>query len=196
MVPRWGVLYNTTEVLDNRYSGTIFVRTDATGHMFNQHYMDIMFPLELLTEPADKSNDQILPLLDNTFLDKVVDVDEKTARKREIAASRKMGLMRQESGIEFGDGQAVPVRRPPVSGDNDSSGRGRGSHRGAAGDRRGAGEAGEDHGIDGIDGMDDEGFVNAGEAAVLGLGREARGKTVRELSRLWMYIGGGSPEEK
>ena len=39
------------------------------------------------------------------------------------------------------------------------------------------------------------GFMNAGEAAVLGLGRDARGKTVRELSRLWMYLGGGSPKD-
>lgn len=158
MVPRWGVLYNTMEVLDNRYSGTIFVRMNATGHMFNQHYMDAMFPLELVDQP-----DQAL--LDR-FLDKVVDVDEKTARKREMVANRNMGIMRQESGIEFGDGQAVPVR-PLVNGGN-----GRPQHQ--------TDEAGI-------------GFVNAGEGAVFGLGREARGKTVRELSRLWMYLGGASP---
>lgn len=158
MVPRWGVLYNTIEVLDNRYSGTIFVRTDATGHMFNQHYMDVMFPLELADEP-----DQAL--LD-IFLDKVVDVDEKTARKREIVANRNMGIMRQESGIEFGDGQALPVR-PLVNGGSDKP-----QHR-------------TDEAV--------IGFINAGEAAVLGLGWEARGKTVRELSRLWMYLGGASP---
>lgn len=158
MVPRWGVLHNTTEVLDNRYSGTIFVRMDATGHMFNQHYMDAMFPLELVDDPHQA-------LLD-IFLDKVVDVDEKTARKREIIANRNMGIMRQESGIEFGDGQVLPVR-PVVNGGNE-----RPQHH------------------------NDEariGFMNAGEGAVLGLGREARGRTVRELSRLWMYIGGASP---
>lgn len=141
--------------------------------------MDIMFPLDATQQTAKKPNDQGTPLLDNIFLDKVVDVDEKTARKREMAATRKMGLMRQESGIEFGDGQAVPVRRPPVNTNSSSNGNGNGKipqhHR----------ESSEDDRIDG--------FVNAGEAAVLGLGREARGKTVRELSRLWMYIGGASP---
>lgn len=168
MVPRWGVLYNTTEVLDNRYSGTIFVRTDATGHMFNQHYMDVMFPLELTLTDNDKPDQALLDI----FLDKIVDVDEKTARKRELTATRKMGLMRQESGIEFGDGQAVPVR-PLMNGR---------STDGVIPRRRTADEG--------------TGFVNAGEALVLGLGREARGKTVRELSRLWMYLGGESPREE
>lgn len=38
------------------------------------------------------------------------------------------------------------------------------------------------------------GFVREGdEGPLVGLGRGARGKTVRELSRLWTYLGGGSP---
>ncbi len=163
MVPRWGVLHNTTEVLDNRYAGTIFVRMDTTGHMFNQHYMDTMFPRPIDSVPDQEDPDPIQIILDN-FLDKVVDVDEKTARKREAIAIRNMGLMRQESGIEFGDGQAVPVGLLVNNTQQNSN--------------------------------DDEmgiGFVDAGENAVLGLGREARGKTVRELSRLWTYLGGASP---
>lgn len=170
MVPRWGVLRNTTEVLNNRYSGTIFVRMDASGHMFNQHYMDVMFPaaLGLASVPnhtrPEAVPDPIQALLDE-FLDKVVDVDEKLARKRENIAIQNMGLMRRESGIEFGDGQALPVGII-VNGDG------------------GVPHDGADAGI---------GFINAGDHAILGLGREAQGKTVRELSRLWMYLGGRSP---
>ena len=39
MVPRWGVLYSVEKILDRRYSGRVFVREGATGHLFNQHYL-------------------------------------------------------------------------------------------------------------------------------------------------------------
>ena len=45
MVSRWGALDNAQNGSRNRYSGTVFVRRGATGHMFNQHYLAIMFPL-------------------------------------------------------------------------------------------------------------------------------------------------------
>lgn len=173
MVPRWGVLHNITEVLNNRYSGTVFVRMDATGHMFNQHYMDVMFPLAKAPIPnragLDTAEDSVRVLLDN-FLDKVVDVDEKTARKRENIAIQNMGIMRRESGIEFGDGQTLPVGQI-VNDDNDERAR-------SDGDRVAIG------------------VINAGDRAVLSRCREARGKTVRELSHLWKYLGGQSPREE
>ena len=84
MIARWGVLHSTMATLDNRYNGSVFVRMGATGHMFNQHYMDAMFPRD--TQIDD-------------FLDKVVDFDMVTAIGREKAATRKLGLMRRESGF-------------------------------------------------------------------------------------------------
>ncbi|KAI4248989.1 MAG: hypothetical protein LQ352_005773 [Teloschistes flavicans] len=45
MVPRWGVLYATRALLTNRYAGAVFVHMGATGHMFVQHYLDTIFPL-------------------------------------------------------------------------------------------------------------------------------------------------------
>ncbi len=45
MVSRWGALDNAQVAPPDRYSGTVFVRRGATGHMFNQHYLAIMFPL-------------------------------------------------------------------------------------------------------------------------------------------------------
>lgn len=195
MVPRWGVLYNTCEVLDNRYAGTVFVRMDATGHMFNQHYMNAMFPLPHSTDENNNYHDEEgLPDPLNTFLDQIVDVDEKTARKRDNIAIRNMLLMKRQSslgaGIEFGDGHTLPVLGAGVGVEallND------------------------DHGDEVVIG-NGNGFVNGGnDGAVLGRAQtngsdsdsggerdrdrvvEARGKTVRDLSRLWMYLDGGSP---
>lgn len=84
MIARWGVLYSTMSTPDNRYSGSVFVRMGATGHLFNQHYLDAMFPL--FTQTDD-------------FLGKIVDVDMVTAIGREKAATRKLGLLRRESGF-------------------------------------------------------------------------------------------------
>lgn len=45
MVPRWGVLHCIQDILNNRYTGSVFVRMGASGHVFVQHYMDLMFAL-------------------------------------------------------------------------------------------------------------------------------------------------------
>ena len=78
-------------ILDNRYNGSIFIRMGATGHLFNQHYMDAMFPCSARDEHgADE---------EEGFLDKIVDVDMVTAIGREKAANRKLGVLRRESGF-------------------------------------------------------------------------------------------------
>lgn len=86
MVPRWGVLYSVEKILTRRYSGKVFVRTGASGHLFNQHYMDPMFPLAHGGKPT-------------TFLNQAVDVDEAKARKREAAAVECLRLARVVSGM-------------------------------------------------------------------------------------------------
>lgn len=97
MVARWGVLHCTQDILNNRYAGSVFVRMGASGHLFNQHYMDSIFPL-----PGEHT-----PLLPQMFLDGLVQVDEKLAMKRENVAIGNVDLMRRESGLEFGDGQVI-----------------------------------------------------------------------------------------
>ncbi|KAL9588019.1 MAG: hypothetical protein Q9203_003171 [Teloschistes exilis] len=52
MVPRWGVLYATRALLTNRYAGAVFVHMGATGHMFIQHYLDHIFPVPGRTDKA------------------------------------------------------------------------------------------------------------------------------------------------
>lgn len=69
MVARWGVLYNTTRVPQNKYCGRVFMRGGSTGHLFNQHYISSMFPL------IDREH--------NEFLDEPVDVETDIAVQRE-----------------------------------------------------------------------------------------------------------------
>ena len=42
-VPRWGVLHNAKRTSDTNYSGRVFVRLGASGHMIDQHYIQAMF---------------------------------------------------------------------------------------------------------------------------------------------------------
>ncbi|EEH19670.2 hypothetical protein PABG_01929 [Paracoccidioides brasiliensis Pb03] len=72
LVPRWGVMYNV-RCSRTRYCGKVFIRNGATGHMFNQHYLSNIFPLDNPDgDPGTKC-----------FLDQEVMVDECTCRKRE-----------------------------------------------------------------------------------------------------------------
>lgn len=155
MVPRWGVLHCVQDVLNNRYSGSVFVRMGASGHMFNQHYMDALFPL-----PENVSH-----RLEDNFLDNRVEVDENLAVRRENTAVSNMGHMRKESGLEFGDGQIIPDD-PNMSNGNATNG---------------------------INGSGDTIMTFARTDTGRLLAKEAQGKTVRELSRLWRYQGGRSP---
>ena len=170
MVSRWGALHNVSQVLDNRYSGTIFVRIGATGHMFNQHYLAAIFPLPS-TSPesalADSRDQQTNRAKQGpkAFLDKVVKVDVKLAMAREDTATRKMGLLRRESAssvLELGDGECLFVDALL----NDAIPKGRKA-------------------ATNIKVLKDDVAVE---------GRDIKGKTVRQLSRLWRYEGGESPD--
>lgn len=155
MVPRWGVLYCIQGVLDNRYAGSVFVRMGASGHMFNQHYMDPMFLL--IGEEAQSPTDG--------FLDTMVKVEETLAIQREDSAVSCMGLMKRQSGLEFGDGQIIHGQPSPT----------------------------DDTATDGINGTEDEFMTFARTSSGRLMAEQAQGKTVRELSRLWRYQGGRSP---
>ena len=148
MVPRWGVLHCVQDILDNRYAGSVFVRMGASGHLFNQHYMDAMFPLGVPDTVWQSGS----------FLDHHVKVDKKLAMEKENEGISKIGVMRRESGLEFGDGQIIHDGTGAINGHLD--------------------------GIVMAFGRTDSGRL---------LSEEAEGKTVRALSRLWMYQGGKSP---
>lgn len=169
MVSRWGALHNVAQVLDNRYSGTVFVRMGATGHMFNQHYLAAMFPLlstSPSSAPANSREQQTNGAKQgpNAFLDKIVKVDVKLALAREDTAMKNMGLMRRESAssvLELVDGEYLSADAVP-NGD-------------IPGGRKKATN---------IKILKDNVAVE---------GKDTKGKTVRQLSRLWRYEGGESP---
>lgn len=169
MVSRWGALYNVAKILDNRYSGTVFVRMGTPGHMFNQHYLAPLFPRP--SRPSSSALANIDGVITNgtdqrfnVFLDKIVEVDEKLALAKEDVAMKKMGLMRGKSAssfFEFGNGEILPADAI-VNGD-------------LSGDHKG------DPSIQFL-----QGTVAVGA-------EDAKKKTVRQLSRLWQYEGGQSP---
>ena len=102
----------------------------------------------------------------NAFLDTVVDVNESLARKREDMALSNMGIMRRDSGA----GQWFKSSEENVV-DLDAlmDGKVKGRKKGEVGIE----------------------VLNGGD----GIGKESRGKSVRELSRLWLYLGGRSPKD-
>lgn len=47
LIPRWGVLYHADRAASKDYSGRVFVRLGASGHLIDQHYIEAMFgPLD------------------------------------------------------------------------------------------------------------------------------------------------------
>ena len=70
LVPRWGVLDNVRSQPQYRYAGCVFVHRQTSGHLFNRHYLDTMFPMDRHAQD---------------FLNQVVDVDIHTAKARVCA---------------------------------------------------------------------------------------------------------------
>ena len=140
------------------------------GHMLNQHYLDPIFSLSNRQkhtmkgksnvkwksgkEVAGHDEDRIEENLGETFLDRIVTTDENLAMRRDCTVVAEMGVMRRESGLEFGNGQVLKNC--------------------------------EDDNGDGC-----LTFLRTASDRVVA--EEARDKTVRDLSRLWKYLGGKSP---
>lgn len=217
------MLYNVTQILDNRYSGKVFVRLGATGHMFNQHYMNELFPL------TDKNGeDQRSATGPDTasatpkpcrFLDQVVHVDEAVAQGREACAVRGMCVLgRESSGMneERGSravrraGLSSRVRPPPSAASLPSPPPALSSSNvdttalDAVGHDALTWGDGQNIPVSVLSGEALEALRREGpgrEGAMIhfmeaGAGvREARGKTVRQLSRLWRYVDGGNVDD-
>ncbi|EEP77753.1 predicted protein [Uncinocarpus reesii 1704] len=128
LVPRWGILYNVRTILENKFAGKIFIRTNITGHMLNQHYLDCMFPV-----PGDQQEGE-----QPGFLDQVVEVDETTPHARNRLIHKVLNVPAKASSTE--DGRCLSISE-------DMSG-----------------------------------------SPIASL------RTVRELSRLWRYMGGNDPD--
>ena len=144
-----------------------------SGHMFNQHYLDPIFSqsnrqkhtmkgksnVEWRSEKVVASHDEdpIKEVLGEDFLDRIVTTDEDLAMRRESAVAAELGVMRRDSGLEFGNGQVLK-KCEDANGDGCLT------------------------------------FLRTASDRVVA--EEARDKTVRDLSRLWKYLGGKSPMDQ
>lgn len=148
----------------------------SSGHMLNQHYLDPMFPLAKGQQQAtgekkgikwksgakavDHNKSNVGDKFDERFLDRIVTPDELLAMRRDFTAIAELGIVRRESGLEFGSGQVFKDAYV-LANDKDATG--------------------------------DECLIFRRTASDRVMAEEARGKTVKQLSRLWKYLGGKSP---
>ena len=151
----------------------------SLGHMFNQHYLNPMFPLSKCQTQAGDEKRGIKSARDNKvdiavkfdklsldrkghFLDQIVTPDEKLAMQREFATvADEMSIIRRESELEFGNGQILKDAAYGLANCKDANG--------------------------------DECLAFRRTASDRIVAENARGKTVKDLSRLWKYLGGRSP---
>ena len=130
LVPRWGVLYHILLGNGTDYSGRVFVHQNASGHLFEPHYLFAMFPLDGLEQI--RSGDRSM------FLNHTIQLDEKEEGNTE---GKWWGIFRAMT----------------------------------------AGRYDESNGVDEFE---------AGRQPSRDRGGPA--PTVKDLSRLWRYIGGGT----
>ncbi|KAF2739242.1 hypothetical protein EJ04DRAFT_484800 [Polyplosphaeria fusca] len=95
-VARWGVLAFTR--MQYRYMGRVFVRA-GTGHLLNQHYLNVMFPLDKNMRIEEK----------NGFMDQSVMFSDEGAESR---ARESMGETLMNGGRGTGDAIVVNENSP------------------------------------------------------------------------------------
>ena len=146
--------------------------------MFNQHYLNPMFlPSKRQNQIPDIKNGKkwkfggkaagdneyhVGDEFEESFLDRSVSLDEKLATRRDSTILEEVGIIRRESGVEFGSGQVLKGIQELGNGDRANG---------------------------------DECLMFLRTSSDRIVAEEARGKTVKNLSRLWKYLGGKSPAD-
>lgn len=88
LVPRWGVLYHIQYSTLTTYAGRVFKHDKASGHLFDQHYLEPMLPLAEIDNVHDPE----------LFLNHIVKHD---GRERGILSARTIGPgVWNEGGME------------------------------------------------------------------------------------------------
>ncbi|TAQ87807.1 hypothetical protein B7494_g3873 [Chlorociboria aeruginascens] len=177
-----GILHHTRSVLDTRFCGRVFVLSPPSTHqgfLFSTHYLSLLFPDRTRTSYASKTRvPGTKTTLEIELLDEVIDVDIETAEKREFTAQRMSIPLKRLSLPSQRQYSPLPVVNDEVSEKGFKtikvSKESRASWNGL--------------GTGMISGIGVDGVSKAREAA-----REAQGKTLRQVSRLWRYAGGGRP---
>ncbi|KAF1983740.1 hypothetical protein K402DRAFT_162210 [Aulographum hederae CBS 113979] len=150
-IARIGVIHHTRKRPGRRYAGKVFIQQEATGALFDEHYLTAMFPAREGRDQGVHGMPRMSP-----FLDQMVCVDETTAKKR--AETFVDATMPFEPGtIDMNVDDEMNAWRRRSNADM------------YAKSRRAS-------------------VVEETEKAV----EEGSGRTVRQLSRLWKYVGGGT----
>ena len=172
MVTRWGVLYSVKNLLGNRFCGHVFINEGASGHMLNQHYLANMFPIH---PPTANGSDSDVP-----FLDQLVEVDSATVTKRDDNATQQLKIARQHSlPLDASYSQTrISASRLRIY-----------SNPGFETVELGEGDIITEGDLAGAEGS--RITITRGRSAEVV--KQSRGKTVRDLSRLWRYMGGECP---
>lgn len=208
MVTRWGALFSAKQILQSRFCGHIFINNGQSGHMLNQHYLSKMFPVPkksdaklvngvstpvsdsgTLVNGNDEEDQQHVP-----FLDRVVKLDTATITQRNQQARHQLAIMRHESApVDTHDHSHLAAR----------------SHiediHATLRDKVKPKQTTEE--------ADDELDLKLGEGTKLtskdlsgaegsrisvvhkhGWDDYPKGRTVRQLSRLWRYMDGANPD--
>lgn len=168
-------------LLDNRFCGRMFL-VNRPGFTFT-HYLDIMFPP--IVRNQTKSGLQLI----GGILNEVPQVDVATAEKREFMAVAMAGLKMGNSTSATGMGKIMDgmIKDSKTNGTTDGM---------LIENLKAEGMKGMM--IDSMkgDGMKGVSWSLSGEDSVAVArmnARECEGKTVRQLSRLWRYVGGSRP---
>jgi hypothetical protein len=188
MVTRWGALYSAKLILQNRFCGHIFINEGASGHMLNQHYLSDMFPIHHHRAgaghvPGTSSEDKHYGV---PFLDRIVNLDTATVTQRNVNAKHQLAVMRHESAPMDPSDHSHAAGESVVHNVHDS-------HSTADYDdlhlTLGEGKKLTSKDLSGAEGS------RISVVKVPHPDDKYKGKTVRQLSRLWRYMDGADPDE-
>jgi len=180
MVTRWGALYSAEEVLRNRFCGHVFVIENGSGHMLNQHYLSTIFPIGRT------------PSGEHPFLDRIIDV--------ESVSLRAVGPPNGNAAAGKPDGKLsspVAVTKLHTDAGGATVAVGAAAKKDVDGgvvletDLLGSGEVLSLKDIAGAEGTRLSIVLPSGELG----GNPAQPTRVRDVSRLWRYLGGESPPD-
>ncbi|KAL8935801.1 MAG: hypothetical protein Q9216_005253 [Gyalolechia sp. 2 TL-2023] len=174
MVPRWGVLYAIKSLLTNRYAGNVYVRMGATGHMFVDHYLNPIFPLPNQTRSKTSPATNTKQVNGHRTKDEEIEdadcclnalVDVDVSVEQRRAQKPRKRLAQVKNTGHTRAGTTAPM----TNGVN------------------GHMVNGTYGSVNGVHGDEDDNLMMIAEGN--------RGKTLKELSRLWKYLGGAEPED-
>lgn len=188
MVTRWGALYSAKEILSNRFCGHIFINEGASGHMLNQHYLSEMFPTTTPKQHPQAGTYFGRRHLDYTkvpFLDRIVHLDTATVTQRDKTNVHQLAVMRHESSEQPQDNHEHTALLAPIHSLLSHKSKGEFDDL-----KLGEGSKLSEQDLSGAEGS------RISVVKVHDPLEQYRGKTVRQLSRLWRYLDGGDPDVK